>query len=133
MNFSNYLEQQLLGHTLLRSTFTAPTTLYLSLATSLASDGDSFTEVPPGTGYARELLNGNLSGPTSGPTWTVVNSNAITFTTATTGWGSVTHFGIHDASAGGNLLYWGTLSTPRTVTDSDVLEVPVGNLSVLLD
>lgn len=134
-NFSNFLEQQLLGHTLLGSSYSAPTTVYLSLATSIASDGDSYTEVTTNTGYARVILSGKLTEPTSGNDWTVSNSQAVTFSAATTGWGTVAHFAIFDSITigGGNMLYWGDLSVSRNVQNSDVLEVPIGNLTVKLD
>lgn len=131
--FSNYLEQQLLGVTLLGSAFTAPTTVFLTLATSIASDGDSFTEVTTNLGYSRVAVN--FSEPTSPNDYTVVNSADVTFSAATSTWGTVAHFGIHDSLAigSGNLLYWGNLSVSRNVQTNDVLEVLAGNLSVKLD
>lgn len=132
-NFSNYLEQQLLGVSLLGSSFTAPATVYLSLATSIASDGDSFTEVATNTAYARLAID--FSEPTSPNDYTVVNSSDLTFATATTPWGTVAHFGIFDTETigAGNLLYWGDLTTSRSVQTNDVLEVLAGNLTVRLD
>ena len=132
-NFSDYLEQQLLGVTLLGSSFTAVTTTYLSLATSLADDGGTFTEVTTNLGYVRLPIE--WSAPTSGPTWTVANSATVTFSPATTPWGTVTHFGVYDAETigTGNLLYWGALDTPRAIGTNDVLEVTSGNLTVELD
>ena len=130
-NFSNYLEEQLLGHTLLGSSFTAPATIYLSLATSIASDGDSYTEVTTNLGYARVLLNGNLSSITSQND----NSSDLTFAAATTPWGTVAHFAIFDdpTIGSGNMLYWGDLTSTRNVQTDDVLEFQAGNLSVRLD
>lgn len=136
-NFSAYLENRLLGATLLGSPFTALTTTWIALATSIASDGDSFTEVTTGVGYGRRvMLSGtDWSDITSTPDTTVVNSATKTWSPATTPWGEVKHFGIYDAETigGGNLLYWGDFDTPRDVLTSDTLEVQAGQLSVRLD
>ena len=134
-NFSNYLEEKLLGHTLLRSAFTFPPTIYLSLATTIASDGDFFTEVPSGLGYTRQLMNGNFTEPTSSNDWTVLNSNDITYSAATTPWGILNHFAYFDDEAigGGNMLYFGDLGSARDVQTNDVFEFQAGFLSVRLD
>ena len=130
---SNYLEQKLLGVSLLGSAFTAVTTPYLSLATTVASDGDFFTEVATNVAYSRQPIS--FSAPTSPNDYSVVNSVGVAFTAATSTWGTVTHFGLHDGSVigAGNLLYWGVLDTPRQVLTNDVFEVNAGQLSVRLD
>lgn len=136
-NFSAYLEQALLGSTLLGSTFTAVRTVFLSLATSINSDGDSYTEVTTSIGYGRIALAGSVewSGITSGPDYTVVNSETITFSPATTPWGTIAHFALFDAETigTGNMLYWGNLSTSRDIQTTDTFEVQPGNLTVRLD
>ena len=131
-NFSAYLEQALLGVTLLGSSFTEIQTQFLSLATSLNSDGDSYTEVTTGIGYGRLVIE--WSGITSGPDYSVVNSSSLTYSPATTPWGTVTHFGIYDNQTigAGNLLYWGQLTASRAVDTSDVLEFQAGSLYVQL-
>ena len=133
-NFSNYLEERLLGHTLLQSAFTAPTTVYLSLATTLASDGDFFTEVLSGLGYTRQLMNGSFTEPTSSNDWTVLNSSPIMFSAATTPWGIVNHFAyFDDIDIGvGNMLYFGDVPS-RDVKTNDVFEFQAGKLSIRLD
>lgn len=132
-NFSNYIEQQLLGVTLLGSTYTAPATVYASLATTIASDGDFFTEVATNTGYAR--LGIDFSEPTSGPTWTAVNSADLLFSTSTTPWGTVVAFGIYDSATigGGNLLYWGNLGSSQVVGTGQTIQILAGDLTVTLD
>ena len=132
-NFSNYLEQQLLGVTLLGSSFSAPATPFLSLGTTLASDGDFFTEVLSGLGYTRQAVD--FSEPTSLNDSTVVSSANVTYAAATTPWGIATHFAIFDALAigGGNMLYYGLLDSPRDVQTNDVLEFTAGSLDVRLD
>lgn len=131
-NFSGYLEQALLGVTLLGSSYTAPSTVYVSLATTINSDGDFFTEVATNTGYARVAVD--FSEPTSGPTFTCANSSDVSFATATTPWGTVVAFGIYDSGTigAGNQLYWGTLGTSQAVDTGNTLEFLAGNLTVRL-
>ena len=131
-NFSNYLEQQLLGVTLLGSSFTGPATVYASLATTLASDGDFYTEVTTNTGYARTPID--FSAPTSGPLYTCVNSADVLFSTSTTPWGTVVHFGIFDSETigGGNLLYWGDLGTSQAIGTGQTVQILAGDLTVRL-
>lgn len=132
-NFSNYLEQKLIGVTLCKSSFTAPTTVWVSLATSLNSDGDSYTEVSTNMGYDR--MPSLWVAPTSGPTWNTYLASAVTFTAASTAWGTVTHFGLWDAYSvtTGNLLYWGQLGTARTIATSDVASFPLGSTGLRLE
>lgn len=131
--FSTYLEAQILGVTLLGSSYTAPATVFLCLGTTLASDGDFFTEVTTNLGYGRLAVD--FSSPTSLNDTTAVNSASVTFSAATTDWGTVTHFAIFDALTidTGNMLYWGAMDTDRTIQTDDVLEFQAGNLSIRLD
>lgn len=137
--FSGYLEVNLLGHTLLGSSFTAPSTVWVALATSIASDCTSIaqfadTEVTTNVGYTRQLANGSWSAPTSGPNWTVVNSSAFTFSAATSAWGTVTHVCLVTSSTHGTgqVLYWGLLDTSRSVQTGDIVQFSAGNLYVRL-
>ncbi len=132
-NFSNYLEQQLLGVSLLGSSFTAVQTVYAALATSVTSDGDVFTEVTTNIGYGR--LPVQWSAPTSPNDWSVVNSATVSYSTASTPWGTITHVGLYDAETigTGNLLYWGELQTARVIETNDSVSFPAGDLSVRLD
>lgn len=134
-NFSNYLERALLGVSLCGSSFTAPSTVYISLATSLNSDGDSYTEVTTNIGYARKPAL--FVAPTSGPAWRTYLASNVTFDAATSPWGTVTHVAIYDSATigAGNMLYWGALSSSRAVQTNDVVELALGSsgLTVELD
>jgi hypothetical protein len=136
-NFNQYLENALLGATLLGSPFTALGTVFLSLATSINSDGDSFTEVTTNIGYGRIALATGVewSDVTSLPDATVVNSATITFSPATSAWGVLAHFALYDNGTigSGNQLYWGDLAATRDIQNTDVFEVQSGNLTVRLD
>ncbi len=128
-NMSDYLEAKVLGVTVLGSPFTAPATVWLALATSVTTDGAVFQEVPSGTGYARQVIA--FGAPADvGLSKQVLNSGTITFPTASTPWGTITHQGLYDSPTAGNQLYWGALSTVRTVVTSDIPQVPVSNIAV---
>jgi hypothetical protein len=50
-----------------------------------------------------------------------VNSGTVTFPTSTATWGgTMTHFGLFDASATGNLLVWAPLTTAQSVAASGI-------------
>lgn len=133
---SDYLEQKILDYIFNDSAFAAPQT-FVSLYTSSPADDDSGTEVS-GTAYAREEVHENAG---STPYWNLAvvdgvgylvdNLGVITFTTAGAGgWGSVSHFGIHDALAAGNLLYHGALTAAQTVNEGSTFEFAAGDCNI---
>jgi len=126
--FSNYLENALVNAVLRNTAYTSPTTVYVSLYTTDPTDADSGTEVSTsGTAYARQSVT--FGAPSNGVT---TNSADVTFPTATTSWGTVTHIGIHDASTAGNLLFHTPLDTSKTIDSGDIFKITTGNLSVTL-
>jgi hypothetical protein len=133
--FGNYLEQKIIGATLLGSTYTSPTSLWIALCTSITSDGDSITEVTTNIAYARQLVTGKFSEPTSGGDWSSVNSEALTWSAATSAWGTVAHWTIVDTLTigQGNVHYHHTMTTPRAILNGDIAEFLAGTLSITLD
>ena len=108
---------------------TGPTSLFYALLTAAPADAGGGTEVTGGS-YARVAVASSLANyagtqaaasivASSGTTGTTSNNGTITFPAPTANWGSVTHFGIYDATAAGNLLFWGALTTPKTVNNGD--------------
>lgn len=134
---SEYLEEALMEEIFNGHAFTPPDT-YVSLFTTDPTDAGNGTEVS-GNSYTR--IQVNVAGGGS-PAWNdavvdgvsflVDNANAITFPTASGSWGEVTHFGIHDASSTGNLLFHGVLTAAKTVADGDTFEFGAGDLNLLL-
>ncbi len=117
---SDYLEQ-MIGNLLFRTQAAwKPSGIYVALFTAAPSDSGGGTEVSGGS-YARVQVtqtDANWNAPTGG-NGLFDNANAITFPSPTAGWGQVTHWGIFDASSGGNLLLWGALTTAKTVNTGD--------------
>ena len=108
---------------------TGPTSLYVALLTAAPSDSGGGTEVSGGS-YARVTVASSMAnwagtqsaGSTTASTGTggqTSNNNAITFPSPTANWGTVTHFGVYDASSAGNLLYWAALTTSKTINNGD--------------
>jgi len=125
---SNYLENALLNGTLNGTTYTAPTTIYISLWTSNPGDDASGAEVSGGS-YARAVVTFDTA---TGITGLVATDADVTFATATAGWGTVGWIGINDALSGGNLLYHSALDLPKTIDAGDIFKITTGNLTVEL-
>jgi hypothetical protein len=124
---SDYLENKVLDHFLGTASTSAPATVYLALFTTDPTDAGSGTEVSTsGTAYARQSIA--FSSASSG---TTSNSADVEFSQATgSGFGTVTHFGIFDASTAGNLLFHGALTASKTIDAGDVFKIASGNLSI---
>jgi len=123
---SNYLENALINATLRNTSYTSPTTVYVSLWTSNPTDAGSGTEVSGGS-YARTAVT--FGAPSDG---VALNNADVTFPTATASWGTVGWIGINDSSTGPNLLYHTALDTAKTIDSGDIFKISTGNLSVTL-
>ena len=121
---SDYLENEILDHILGTGAYTMPTAVYVGLATATFADDNSGTELT-GNGYARVAATFNAAA--SG---TADNSAAIEFSAATASWGTVSHFGLFDASSGGNLLIHGAFTTAKLIDSCDILKISAGDLDI---
>lgn len=124
---SDYLEKALLDHTLGGIPYSAPAARYVSLHT--ASPGETGTpsgEVVGGE-YKRALAQFNTATLGSG---TTTNSNSLAYTNMPAV--TVSHIGIYDAPVQGNLMYYGALTTPVTVSGGGTFVINAGGLSVSL-
>ena len=122
---SNYLELKMLDHFLGTSSTSAPSNVFLSLWTSDPTDAGSGNELS-GSGYARQDIN--FAAASGGA---AASNSTVTFPTATgSGWGTVTHIGIHDAATSGNLLYHGALSASKAIGAGDVMQVASGDITI---
>lgn len=115
--FTNFLETSLLNHLFTDPTYTPPATLYVALFTADADgDGTGYTEVTGGA-YARVATTAaDWSAAVAGAPSTKTNTAVLTFPEATASWGTVTHFGLMDASTTGNQLTSDTLTASVAIT-----------------
>lgn len=121
---SDYLENEILDHILATGSYTAPSNVYVGLSTASFNDDNSGTELT-GNGYARvEVTFGAASSGTAS------NSAAVEFSAATGSWGTVSHFGIFDASSSGNLLIHGAFTSSKVIESGDILKINTGDLDV---
>lgn len=127
---SNYLELKLLDHSLGTASFTKPTTVYVSLHTSDPGEtGSTSGEVSTsGTAYVRQSVT--FAAASSG---SAASNATVTFPAATSSWGTIGYIGIFDASSAGNCLYYGAVTTSKTIDTGDTFQITSGNLTVSLD
>ena len=136
---SNYLENKLLDHTLKYGTapYTGASTLYLALfnntSTNTAANLEAGTLTDEtstsGTAYARKAVT--FASASSGSSAT---NATVTFDAATASWGTITHIAVMDgATAGaGNVLFYGAVTTSKTIDTGDTFQVSSGNLTISL-
>lgn len=135
---SNYLEKKLLDHTLTATAFTQPSGRYVALFNN--TSGNALTNLEAGTltdevstsgtAYARQAAT--FAAATLGAGSTATNAT-ITFPAATASWGTITHVAVMDASTGGNVLFYGAVTTSKDIATGDTFQITSGNLTVSLD
>ena len=132
---SNYLENQVLNHVLTATAYTQPSGRFLALFTNVSTNAAANLEAgtltdeigTSGTSYARKAVA--FAAASSGTSST---SATVTFDTATANWGTITHVAVMDAATSGNVLFWGAVTTPKTIETGDTFQVSSGNLTVSL-
>ena len=132
---SNYLENKVLDHVLTATTYTAPAARYLALFTNTSTN--AATNLEAGTltdevstsssAYIRKAVT--FAAASSG---TSATNATVTFDAATANWGTITHIAIMDAVSSGNVLFYGAVTTAKTIETGDTFQVSSGNLTVSL-
>jgi hypothetical protein len=141
---SDYLENKIIDWLFRGQSFTPPVTMYVALFTANPTDTGGGTEVSGGS-YARVAVTGSLANwagtqsagsttASSGTGGQTSNNNAITFPSPSANWGVITGVGVFDASSSGNLLFWGALTTNKTVNNGDAApSYPAAALALQID
>jgi 2-keto-4-pentenoate hydratase len=137
---SDYLENKVLDHVLRYSTapYTAPSTLYLALfnnvstATAANLEAGILTDETVTTGgtlYARQTITFGAAS-----TGTSTSNATVTFPAAGASWGTITHVAIMDGGTrgAGNVLFYGAVTTSKTIDTGDTFQVTSGNLTISL-
>lgn len=135
MPATTYLANEILDHILRGETYMAPTGVFISLHT--ADPGlTGANEVSTGNwpAYVRQDADGGGS-PTAGFSAASAKATAnllkLSFPANDGASGvTVTHFGIWDASTGGNCLFADALDSSKTVAVTDELTINIGALTV---
>jgi hypothetical protein len=136
---SNYLENKVLDHVLKYGSapYTGASTIYLALFNNTSGSAAANLEAgtltdetsTSGTAYARQAVT--FASASSG---TSATSATVTFATATANWGTITHVAVMDGgtAGSGNVLFYGAVTTSKTLETGDTFQVSSGNLTVSL-
>lgn len=104
-----------------------PASVHMALFTvAPGAGGVGGTEVSGGS-YARVDVSATFGAPVNGVSTSLSD---VTFPAATLDWGTVVAFGIYDAAVAGNLMYYTSLGTSRTVLSGDVAKFLTGSLTL---
>jgi hypothetical protein len=124
---SIYLDDAILDHVLRNTALSSPTTVFVALYTVAPTPSTTGTEVTTvGTAYVRQAVT--FGAPSSG---VCQNSAPVAFPVATAPYGApIVACAVCDLVAGGNILYFGTLGTPKTVGTGDQVNFAALALSV---
>ena len=124
--FSNYLEDQITGW-IAGTSMTAPTATFVQLFSQDPTDAGSAT----GALYSRVTVASGAGSWTrgTGGAGTITNASAITITSSATATASATHFGVF-TSATGNLLFYGALTTAKTIASGDEVKFNASALTL---
>jgi hypothetical protein len=124
---SDYLELKFLDHFTGTASTSAPSAVYLGLSTASLNDDASGTELT-GNNYTRKAIT--FASASSG---SIASNSAVEFDSATGSWGTVSHWGIWDASSSGNLLFHGAFTASKSIATGDILKVASGSLTISAD
>lgn len=127
---SDYLENKLLDHTLRNTAFSQPSALYVGLFTGSANanlEAGTLTDEVSGGSYTRKAVT--FAAASGG---SASNSATVTFDTATANWGTITSVAVMDAASGGNVLFYGSVTSSKTIETGDTFQISSGNLTISL-
>lgn len=109
---SIYLRNKILDLVFGRTSYTAPTTVYVGLFTTNPSDTIDSGQEATGINYSRVAVINNTTNWPAASEGVKSNANEIEFPiVGAGGWGLITGYGIFDSSSNGNLLYFGEFNS----------------------
>lgn len=123
---STYLANKIVDGTLPSVTAASPASKYLALFFADPTDDNITTNEVSGAWYAR-IGSGAWSAAVSGMR---ANSDTLSFAAITGSAVTVSHWGIYDAAASGNLLYSGEFPEPMTFNVGAVPTALPGDLEI---
>lgn len=125
--FSNYLEDQITGW-IAGTSMTAPTATFVQLYSQDPTDAGSAT----GALYSRVTVASGAGSWTrgTGGAGTITNASAITITSSATATASATHFAVFTSATGGDMLFYGALTTAKTIASGDEVKFNASALTL---
>jgi hypothetical protein len=122
MAFSNYLEDEITGWINGTTFDAAPTSTFVQLYSQDPTEGGS----PTGALYTRvAVAAGGWTRVTSGVA-SLANTTAITITSSASSAATASHVGVFDASASGNMLFYGALAASKVIASGDEVKFNAG-------
>lgn len=117
MPFAESIDNSILDHFFGKSTWTAPTAVWLALSTTTPTKTGTNVTEPSGNGYARkQLTSAQVDSAASSATQ---NNTEKAFDEATGSWGTVTHVVLYTAVTGGTFLGFKALDASRAIDSGD--------------
>lgn len=133
MSITYYSANRILDRNFGVTAYTPPATLYFGLSTTtIQIDGTGATE-PSGGNYSRVGVTNDKTTWTSATNGALTNSVAITFPESTASWGTITTVFMSDASTGGNIWWFDTLSPARQVQSATTVLFAIGSVTVQMN
>ena len=127
--FSNYLENEILDWVNGGAFPTQPSATWVQLFNGSPTEaGGGGTAL-----YSRIAVAAGGWTTTTGATATITNTAAITIATAASSATSADNFGIFDNSTSGNLLFYGALSTGKSIAIGDEVKFNASSLTIRID
>ena len=127
-SISDYLENKLLDHVCNTAAYIPPTTVFLGLSTADPLDDATGLAEPVGGSYGRKAITFGAAASRA-----VIQNVLVTFPQATASWGTITHFGLFDATSAGNMIGHGQLNTAKVVGTGNTPSVASGEVIVSFD
>jgi len=124
-SISNFLEGKLLDHIFNQNTYTPPSTVYIGLSTADPTEDGSGLAEPTGGSYAREAITFGAASSRR-----VTQDAKVTFTKATDSWGTISHWALFDAQTSGNMLAYGSITTPKDVNTNATASIAASSIYV---
>ena len=115
---TQFAQKKLLDHTLGLAAYTMPTA-WLGLFKASPGETGSLANEVSGGSYARVSITALMAATVLG-TGIATNSAAIGFASPTAAWGTLTHWGVCDASTAGNALLYGQLASNMVVASGSL-------------
>ena len=106
-----------------------PASLHLALFGGDPKADESGAAELTGAGYQRTQFE-FVSSQNGTASILLQNKDAIIFPVATGDLGSVTHYGVYDNTAGGNLLYFGNFNAAATWLNTTTFTIPINQLQL---
>ena len=131
MAITYYQANKILDRAFGSSTWDANATLYVGLSTNaISSDGTGAVEPLSALGYSRVAVTNDKTSWGSASSASLKNSIQITFPESSSAWGAITYVFIADALTSGNILYYDSLGTARTVAANTTVYFGVNNMTL---